>query len=81
MTQKYGDKKVYSPGTVIISAAGHVSDIRKTVSPVVHNKYRSTLYYIDFSSDSLKLGGSALAQSMGKIGNDAPTVVDTQYNP
>ena len=78
MTQKYGDKKVYSPGTVIISAAGHVSDIRKTVSPVVHNKYRSTLYYIDFSSDSLKLGGSALAQSMGKIGNDAPTVVDTQ---
>ncbi|MBP2691099.1 MAG: phosphoribosylformylglycinamidine synthase, partial [Muribaculaceae bacterium] len=51
MTQKYPDgSKVYAPGTVIISAAGEVADIRRTVSPVVVNKPNSTLYYIDFSS-------------------------------
>lgn len=76
MTQKYGNDKVYSPGTVIISAAGEVSDIRKVVSPVLQNK-KSTLYYIDFSSDNLKLGGSALAQALNRLGAEAPTVTDT----
>ena len=38
MTQKYGDDKVFAPGTVIISAAGEVSDVKKTVSPVLRNK-------------------------------------------
>ncbi len=76
MTQKYGEDKVYAPGTVIISAAGEVTDVKKTVSPVLHQKERSTLYYIDFSSDELRLGGSALAQSMGRIGSDVPTVKD-----
>ncbi len=75
MTQKYGNDKVYSPGTVIISAAGEVSDVRKVVSPVLQQK-QSKLYYIDFSGDSLKLGGSAFAQSLNKLGADAPTVKD-----
>jgi len=76
MTQKYGDCKVMAPGTVIISAAGAVNDIRKTVSPVMVNMTGSTLYYIDFSGEQLSLGGSALAQTMGKIGCDVPTVKD-----
>ncbi|MCC8145701.1 MAG: phosphoribosylformylglycinamidine synthase [Bacteroidales bacterium] len=79
MTQKYGQDKVYSPGTVIISAAGEVSDIRKIVSPVLVNKYNSALYYIDFSSDALKLGGSAFAQSLNAVGNEVPTVKNTEY--
>lgn len=77
MTQKYPDgNKVYAPGTVIISAAGEVADIRRTVSPVLVNKANSTLYYIDFSSDRLALGGSALAQTMGKIDSDVPSIKD-----
>ena len=75
MTQKYGDDKVFAPGTVIISAAGEVTDIRKTVSPVLQPG-RSHLYYIDFSGDSLKLGGSALFQSLNRLGAKAPTVTD-----
>lgn len=74
MTQKYGDDKVYAPGTVIISAAGEVSDIRKIVSPVVKQGAVLDLYYIDFSSDALRLGGSALCQALGAIGSEAPTV-------
>ena len=61
MTQKYGKEKVFSPGTVIISAGAEVSDVRRVVSPVMRNVADSAIYYIDFSFDSLKLGGSAFA--------------------
>ena len=77
MTQKYGADKVYAPGTVIISAAGEVSNVRQTLSPVLRAK-GSVLYYVDFSSDEMKLGGSALAQALGRLGNDAPTVASPE---
>jgi len=79
MTQKYGDEKVYSPGTVIISAAGEVKNIRKIVSPVLAYIKGTYLYYIDFSFDTFKLGGSAFAQTMSKVGEEVPTVKDTEY--
>lgn len=79
MTQKYGDEKVYSPGTVIISAAGEVKNIRKIVSPVLAYIKGTYLYYIDFSFDTFKLGGSAFAQTMSKIGEEVPTVKDSEY--
>jgi phosphoribosylformylglycinamidine (FGAM) synthase-like enzyme/phosphoribosylformylglycinamidine (FGAM) synthase-like amidotransferase family enzyme len=187
MTQKYGEEKVYAPGTVIISAGAEVSDVRKIVSPVVVNGGDDTLlideifelsginpelwrhnseicrhnleecrhnseiwrhnseecrqnleecrqnaeewrensqecrenpqdsrenlefcrenaeisrenledspeilkicwgrashalYYVDFSKDKLKLGGSAFAQSLNAVGQEAPTVRDAAY--
>lgn len=79
MTQKYGDKKVYAPGTVIISTVGEVKDIRKVVSPVLKNEAASELVYVDFSFDSLKLGGSSFAQTLNKVGKDTPDVKDAGY--
>ncbi|MDR0395541.1 MAG: phosphoribosylformylglycinamidine synthase [Tannerella sp.] len=79
MTQKYGKDKVLSPGTVIISAAGEVSDVKKIVSPVLVNDKNTYIYHIDFSFDKMKLGGSAFAQALGKISNEAPTVKDAAY--
>ncbi len=79
MTQKYGDDKVLSPGTVIISAAAEVKNIRKIVSPVLAYIKGTYLYYIDFSFDTLRLGGSAFAQTLGKIGEEAPSVSDAEY--
>ncbi len=79
MTQKYGDEKVYSPGCVIISGGAEVSDIKKVVSPVIVNDENASLYYIDFSFDSYKLGGSAFAQSLNKLGNETPTVQNFEY--
>ena len=78
MTQKYGNKKVIAPGTVIISAGGEVCDVKKTVSPVLQQK-KSRLYYIDFSGCDMQLGGSALAQSMGLLGDKAPGVKSADY--
>ncbi|MDR1738407.1 MAG: phosphoribosylformylglycinamidine synthase [Candidatus Symbiothrix sp.] len=79
MTQKYGTQKVYAPGTVIISAGAEVSDVKQIVSPVMVFDVDTKLYYIDFSRDSLRLGGSAFAQTLGKIGSDVPTVTDAEY--
>lgn len=78
MTQKYGDKKVLAPGTVIISAAGEVADVKKTVSPVMQNR-NSRFFYIDFSGDALNLGGSAFAQSLNALGETSPTVKSPDY--
>ena len=79
MTQKYGDDKVIAPGTVIISAGAEVSDIKKIVSPVLAHEKNSAIYYIDFSFDTLKLGGSAFAQTLNKLGEEVPTVKDAEY--
>ena len=80
MTQKYPNgEKIISPGTVIVSAGGEVSDVKKVVSPVMVNKAKSTFYHIDFSFDQLRLGGSAFAQSLNKVGDDVPTVQNPEY--
>ena len=80
MTQKYPDgEKIVSPGTVIVSAGGEVSDIKKIVSPVMKNEPKSRFYHIDFSFDTLQLGGSAFAQSLNKVGSDVPTVKNPEY--
>lgn len=80
MTQKYPNgEQVVSPGTVIVSAAGEVTDIKKVVSPVMVNNAKSSFYHIDFSFDTFKLGGSAFAQTLGKVGDDVPCVEDIDY--
>ena len=43
------------------------------------NSKNSSLYYIDFSFDDQRLGGSAFAQSLGKVGSDVPTVKNPEY--
>ena len=80
MTQQYPNgEKIIAPGTVIVSSGGEVSDVRKVVSPVVVNDKRSSLYHIDFSFCEQRLGGSAFAQSLGKVGSDVPTVENPEY--
>ena len=80
MTQKYpnGDK-IISPGTVIVSAGGQVSDVRKVLSPVIRNTEESALLHIDFSFDTFKLGGSAFAQTQDCVGSDVPTITNPDY--
>ena len=79
MTQKYPDGVVYSPGTVIISSAAEVKDIRRIVEPVLCNDPSTALFYIDMSRMSPALGGSALAQILGSPGNTTPGVKDPEY--
>ncbi|MBR0526464.1 MAG: phosphoribosylformylglycinamidine synthase [Prevotella sp.] len=80
MSQQYPNgEKIIAPGTVIVSSGGEVDDVRKVVSPVLVNDKRSSLYHIDFSFCEQRLGGSAFAQSLGKVGSDVPTVTNPEY--
>ncbi len=82
MKQKYQDEEVISPGTVIISAVGHCSDITKIVEPVfipmAIGTTKDKIYYINLSNDNYKLGGSSFAQTFGKIGTEVPTIQSTE---
>ncbi len=79
MTQKYSDKVVMAPGTVIITAAGEVNDVRGIVEPVLVNDPYTSLLYIDMSRDDFRTGGSSFAQVLNRVGDEAPTVRDAGY--
>ncbi len=80
MTQKYNDgEKILSPGTVIISAAGEVTEIKKVKSPFLAFDFNSTMIYVDFAGCGFELGGSSFAQLLGKLGTKTPEVKDAKY--
>ncbi|MFT4760771.1 MAG: phosphoribosylformylglycinamidine synthase [Paraglaciecola sp.] len=78
MKQKYPDKEVIAPGTVVISAAGNCSDITRIVEPVLQ-KDGGAIYYINLSQDDYHLGGSSFAQTQNRIGKTAPNVLDAKH--
>jgi len=75
MKQKYKNDEVISPGTVIISAAGHCDDITAVVEPVL-KKDGGNIYYVNLSGDHYKLGGSSFGQVLNKIGDETPDVLN-----
>jgi len=77
MKQKYPDMDVLAPGTVIISTVGTCDDITNIVEPVLQRNTAAPIYYINFSGDAHKLGGSSFAQVRNTIGSTCPTVVDS----
>lgn len=78
MKQKYPKEEVISPGTVIISSVANCNDITKVVEPVLQ-KTSDKIYYINFSQDDFKLGGSSFAQTLNKIGKDAPRIQNPNF--
>ena len=80
LTQQYPDgSKIIGPGTVIVSASGLVSDVRRVVRPVIDTTVPSTLYHIDFSYAPLALGGSAFAQAQGTVGQQTADIAEPDY--
>ncbi|MDO5608192.1 MAG: phosphoribosylformylglycinamidine synthase [Capnocytophaga sp.] len=77
MKQKYPNGDVIAPGTVIISAAGHCSDISKVVEPVLQHG-KGSIYYINMSGCALELGGSSFAQIRNAVGEKAPDIIDAK---
>src|SRR5690625_192226 len=78
MKQRYPDKEVIAPGTVIISAAAHCDNVRKVVEPILQ-KDGGSIYYINFSQDDFKLGGSSFGQILNKIGKEVPTSTNPDF--
>jgi phosphoribosylformylglycinamidine synthase len=67
---------VKSPGTLVISAYVTCPDITKTVTPDLKIPGRGKLLFVDLSGGKTRLGGSALAQVFGQIGNESPDLED-----
>jgi phosphoribosylformylglycinamidine synthase len=75
---KEGDsnKSVVSPVSLIISAFAPVNDVRRTLTPALQlDRGPTSLWLIDLGGGRNRLGGSALAQVYGEIG-DVPADLD-----
>ncbi|MBM7072730.1 phosphoribosylformylglycinamidine synthase [Shewanella sp. 202IG2-18] len=69
------DKAVTSPMSLVITAFGAVTDIRKTVTPELRSDKGDTrLLALDLSQGQNRLGGSCLAQVYNELGDNAPDV-------
>lgn len=67
---------VKSPGTLVISAYAPVPDITKVVTPDIKRAGSSVLMLVDLGGGKHRLGGSALAQCYGQVGDQSPDVED-----
>ena len=71
-TQNGDHFSVSSPMSLIITAFAPVADVRRSVTPVLETTQESVLLLIDLARGKNRLGGSALAQVFGQIGNEVP---------
>ncbi len=74
MAARVGDENVKAPGEVVISGYATMPDISKKVTPDVKRPGESKLVFIDLAEGRNRLGGSALAQALGQIGDESPDV-------
>ena len=70
-----GEHQVVSPLTLIVSAFAPVVDARRTLVPVLRPE-PSRLLLVDLAGGRRRLGGSALAQCFGQLGDDCPDLDD-----
>ncbi|RZW18006.1 MAG: phosphoribosylformylglycinamidine synthase, partial [Desulfobulbaceae bacterium] len=77
MATMVADEVVKSPRQLVISLYAAVPDIRKKITPDIKQP-GSALIFIELSSGRERLGGSALAQVCGQIGEISPDMEDAQ---
>ena len=71
-----GDETVKAPGSLVISAYVTSPDITKTVTPDLSLPDRGRLLFVDLGGGRNRLGGSALAQGFGQLGDESPDLED-----
>ncbi len=70
-------REVTAPLSLIVSAFAPVLDVRRTLTPQLRtDKGETDLILVDLGKGANRLGGSALAQVYGRIGDVAPDVDD-----
>jgi phosphoribosylformylglycinamidine synthase len=71
-----GDEIVKAPGALVLSAYVTCPDVRKTVTPDLKLPHTGSLLYVDLGGGEDRLGGSALAQVYGQLGDECPDLED-----
>ncbi len=69
-------RQVTSPVSLVVSAFAPVEDVRRHVTPELRLEADSALLHIDLSGGAGRLGGSALCQVYGHVGDTPPDVDD-----
>jgi phosphoribosylformylglycinamidine synthase len=70
-----GDHAVTAPVSLVVSAFAAVQDARRASTPLLAlDRGNTALVLLDASGGRRRLGGSALAQVHGQLGNDSPDV-------
>ncbi len=72
------EQTVAAPVSLIVTGFAPVTDVRKTLTPVLSNKEDTELLLIDLGQGLNRLGGSCLAQVFNQTGELAPDVNDPQ---
>ncbi|PIA40686.1 hypothetical protein AQUCO_02400031v1 [Aquilegia coerulea] len=70
---------VKAPGNLAISVYVSCPDITLTVTPDLKLQDDGVLLHIDFARGKRRLGGSALAQAFGQLGDECPDLDDVPY--
>ena len=76
MAAKVGAETVKAPGQLVISGYCTMPDITKVMTPDIKHPGQSQLMLLDLGGGKNRLGGSALAQAFGQIGDVSPDVDD-----
>ena len=72
-----GEQAVTAPISLVVSAFSRVADARATLTPQLRTDAGDTaLVLLDLAGGKRRLGGSALAQVYGQLGNEAPDLDD-----
>ncbi|KAI0008784.1 CobB/CobQ-like glutamine amidotransferase domain-containing protein [Xylariaceae sp. FL0662B] len=74
-------KSVTAPVSLVISAFSLVEDVRSTWTPQlrrVEEVGETILLYVDLAKGHRAMGGSALAQCLGQVGDEAPDIRDVE---
>ncbi|HEY5920512.1 MAG TPA: phosphoribosylformylglycinamidine synthase, partial [Kofleriaceae bacterium] len=76
MRTQWDGKAVVSPVTLVVTAFGPVTDVRKHVTPELRGT--GELMLVDLSAGQGRLGGSCLAQVFGQLGDTPPDLDDPE---
>jgi phosphoribosylformylglycinamidine synthase len=71
-----GEEMVKAPGALVVSAYGPCPDVRQVATPALALPGRGRLLFVDLGGGRDRLGGSALAQVHGQVGDVPPDVDD-----
>jgi phosphoribosylformylglycinamidine synthase len=71
------EKRVTAPLSLIVSAFAPVSDVRRSLTPQLRlDQGETELLLVDLGMSRHRLGGSALAQVYGQLGDESPDLDD-----
>ncbi|KAG5849998.1 hypothetical protein ANANG_G00077620 [Anguilla anguilla] len=77
MAARVGKETVKAPGSLVISVYAVCPDVTATVTPDLENPDgNGLLLYVPVSPGKYRLGGSALAQCYGQLGDRSPDLED-----